>query len=346
MAERSQYLADALKRDPARFNARFQTAVATMPRLDGERFAQFLREHVAPIAEAVGTSEPDRVFPVVDQLYRVALQVVGREMPERYPAIDDLWACLADLAVPFAADPRAAAMAINVCCNVADVPGGRPQQLIDDLRRIAPHIETGETLRQVLAILAWRAGYSQARLAALSAARELPPHVAVRCLLPAEHTPETIAETVSVPNILDHLAGDPWTRPEGYLTQYGPPRAPRIASRAGGFRGFAGPFLRPPTVARHDGHFVLTDGFSWWALATDIFGTTLRRLDTAPTSPVQAPEPRWLVTPDGQVAHGVERFQVEALSNPTSWAADESTLVITTGLSHKAYVVGWLPVED
>jgi len=365
----SNPLADALNHDAPRFNARFERAAAQMPRLEPAEFADFLRRYVGPIAQSVAAVAPDRVFQAVEALYRVALQTVGRELPQRYPTILDLWQVFNRLPNLIAQDASAVtALTINVTCNLADTPGARVGDLLAGLKNIGPGIQNIAVLRDSLTVLAWRAGYAHARSSALDAILQMPPEIAQAILgvplpnpSPAERgfrikEPHSNASSDAYSlsfgegwggesaSIVARLRTDPWLRPDDLIgTQ--PVRTPRIAYRPGGFRGFGGPFLRPPTVARYDGQFVLTDGETWCTLATDTFGATLRRLDTVPKTAPQPVSQRWLVMADGQISNGAERFQSEALANATSWASDDTTLVITTALSYKAYVIGWLPVK-
>src|SRR5262249_20804155 len=87
-------LAEALEAGRARFNAQFAQARRTLRALDPSAFADFLRGVVGPVVAEVARAAPDRVGPVVEVLYEFALELVGRELPRRFPVLAEGWKAL------------------------------------------------------------------------------------------------------------------------------------------------------------------------------------------------------------------------------------------------------------
>ena len=111
----------------------------------------------------------------------------------------------------------------------------------------------------------------------------------------------------------------------------------RIVARAGAFRGFGGLFLAPPTVAVHDGDFVVTDGQGAWRLCADACGATFTRADAAPAGASLAGPFR--VEAEGCVIHGRQSQTFPEFADVLSWASSEHTLAVTSPYSHAVYLV-------
>jgi len=109
-------------------------------------------------------------------------------------------------------------------------------------------------------ILAWRAGLVQYRAAALRLAREMPWKLAARCF----DAPGNVTESERS-RWLDRMEADRWFAP-GVPEADGASRPLRIVRTTGGFRGFGGPCLQPPTVTANADGLLVADGDAAWML--------------------------------------------------------------------------------
>src|SRR5262249_7310426 len=123
-------MAIALEAGRSRFNALFAQAKHQTPTLDASRFAEHLRTTVAPIVDRVAAIAPERVGEVVEVLFEFSLDLIGKDILGRYPALAEGWTKLL-LGLPhhLSAAPRLFAGSItNALYNLAQEPGARPAQ--------------------------------------------------------------------------------------------------------------------------------------------------------------------------------------------------------------------------
>lgn len=323
-------LARALDAGRARYNALYAQAKHTTPALDAGAFGEFLLRRVGPVAEAVDRVQPDAGGAVTDVLYEIALELVRKDLPGRSPALGETWSrVLAGLAGPLAAAPRVLAGSItNALYNLARVPGARPGEWADELLRAAPLCPDVPALLAVGQVCAWRAGLAHFREGALEACAKLPAAAARAALgLPA-------GGKGSVKEVIAALREDPWLAPGADPAAA---RPLRVAAVVGGFRGFGGPFLRPPRVVWADGRFHVGDGERCWVLTADRFGATLHAGEAA--LPRDQSAGSWQVDKKGQVSDGSERAGFEDLREVTGKASSPTTLAVTVALSHRLYLI-------
>jgi hypothetical protein len=325
-------LAAALEAGRPRFNALFARARHEARALDAGAFADHLRARVAPAADAVAAVRPERVAAVVDVLFEFSLDLVARDLLTRTPALADGWErLLTGLPGHLAAAPRPFAGSLtNALCYLAQTPGARPAEWVEAVLRAGALAADVPALLEAGKVCAWRAGLAHFRAGALEACRGLPPSLARAALgLPPGEGP--------LDNVLDRLRADPWLSPAAAVGAGPPDRTVRLVRTAGGFRGFAGPFLRPPTVAYGDGHFVASDGERSWLLSADYFGATLHPTPAAP--PADTPARGFSVDRKGKVTCGKEGRAFPELEGASSQAGDGTTLAVTVPLSHLVFLV-------
>lgn len=328
--------ARALEAGRPRYNALFAQARQATPRLEPAAFADFLRSIVAPIIDAVAQAAPGKVHEASDALYEMALDLVARDFPTRYPLVVEGWRrLLGGLPWHLAAAPGLfAGSATNALYNLSVVPGARPGEWIESLRGLGEVCDNPATLLEAGKVAAWRAGLAHYREGALDTCARLDPMLACGAL--------GIADPGADPplgKILEGLHANPWARPEDLLRP--PARQPDldVVARVGGFRGFGGPFLRPPTVACSGGTFYVSDGEACWCLLADAFGATLHRVGEGLPSPSEGPEPHFRVERGGKVSHGRHTQTFAGLEGWTSLAATPTTLAATVPLSHLVFLI-------
>lgn len=322
----------ALAANRSRLNARYAAAALTAPLDPGIALAQ-LDGMIGPIIDAIAASQPAAVDVVLDELFDLLLQLLadGIVGPDaRRPVVADAWRALMPLlpGALAAAPRRVAASLTNALYNLAGVSGARPDAWLTTMRRAGPYCGDVEILLAAGQVAGWLAGLAQYRPDALELCRSLPPLLLESLFgLTGDRPPSAYA------GILERLATDPWLTPRAAALSPVPRRLV-LVRRAGAFRGFGGQFLAPPTVGWSDGHFYAQDGDNWWLLTADAFGATFHRA-AAPAKLVRAaPGSPFSVGSRGEVQCGAERATFPEVAAMGSWAADATTLAVTTSLSH------------
>lgn len=315
-------------------NARFGQARQVRPGIDAAVFGGVLARLVAPLVESVGRLDSSRVENAGLALYDLALELVGRDLLgglARSAWVEAGWSGLLPMLAPFLTlEPRLVAGSItNALYNLSQAPGARPREWLDRMAAAAPFCPDTSALLAAGQVLAWQAGLAHFRLSALQVAQSLPDHAARSALgLPEDAGLSTAAA-------LARWQTDPWWLPARSDSTPGL----RLAGRAGGFRGFGGPFLGLPQVGQAQGRFIVqADGLAW-TLFADAFGTVLQR--TAASSAAAGASARLKLSAGGQVSFGNTSKVFAELHNASSWAADERTLVASSPLSFKLTVVAW-----
>jgi hypothetical protein len=161
----------------------------------------------------------------------------------------------------------------------------------------------------------------------------MPWRVAARCF----DTPDDVTES-DWHKWLDHLDADRWlsqfTRQTAATNQ-----SLRIVRVTGGFRGFGGPCLRPPTVtANDDGLFVRASDESWQLLA-DAFGTYWHHVSMPPKSRASRVASKIAIDSRGRVAWDGTHQDFVELADASSFACDGQTLAVTLPTSHHVFLV-------
>lgn len=325
---------DALLARRERYNALFAEARHYQPQLDGAAFGLVLIESVAPLVEATAAAGAD-AGEVTDGLYAVALELYGHGMlgPERNdPWVTAGWTAMTALARPLGRAPRRIAAAVsNALRNLGQTPGARPAEWIEGLRACAEIADEPEALLKAGQALAWRCGLAHYRTDALAILAALPVPLAARVL--------ELPDPARVSEALFRMAVDPWCDPRQ------PAHAPRLSrvARIGGFRGFGGVFLAPPTVTLIEGELHARDGNAEggvWRICADAFGATFHRtvIDKWTEAGTRG-SPFKLVK--GRVSKiGAGEADFPDLAVVTSVAATATTLAATTPLSHYIWLVG------
>jgi hypothetical protein len=325
-------LARALEAGRDRFNALFAQARHTLRGLDARAFGEFLRDVVGPAVEALARVAPERVQATVEVLYEFALELVGRELPGRFPVLAEGWrALLGGLTRHLAQAPRRFAGSVtNALHNLALVPGTRPAEWIETVRRVGEVCPDTAALLEAGQVAAWRAGLAHYREGALEVGARLDPVVACAAL--------GLPDGAPVAQVLQRLRADPWLSPEAAMSATRA-RALGVVARVGDFRGFGGPFLRPPRVACVEGRFLVGDGEGCWILTADRFGATFHR--TAEELPATGGKPRdnFRIDGRGRVMYGKQSVTLDELQECASQATDGATLAVTLPLSHRVYLI-------
>ena len=337
-------LAGALKRNRDRFNTKYALARRQMPALEAEAFAEHLRSTVSPVADVVGRHFADSVDAVVDALYDLSLELVGKGFlgeQTRYPALLDGWRRLM-VTIPhfLVSDPALISGSVsNALYNLSTTAGARPTEWMESMIHVGWVCPDAAAFLEAGKVIAWRSGMAHYREGALEACRALDPDVTLTAL----GVPD-VKSAAPLDVILDRMLADPWLHPETIDHGKGRRKVLKIVSRAGAFRGFGGVFPAPPRVAVSGGEFLVFDNETWWTLTADLFGSILHRVGPKIPGLKNETNPAFKIDSRGRVLKESESAHFPALSNSSSSASNDTTLAVTVPLSHSVYLVAM--VED
>ena len=325
-------LAVALAADRERYNALFEVARARHDTLDGGDVAAVLAETLAPLVEG------DKASPVLDALFPFVLDAVGKAHigpSARQPDIDVAWRqALLGSRRHLERDPARLATAILTALRtLAATPGAQPLRWARRFAELASLAATADELLNAGAVLAWREGLARLRTAALRTSSELPSALALSAL----GVPDTSGHRDALATALDRLRSNPWRTPEQAFTTPRGDAELALQRVCGGFRGFGGPFLRPPTVVASSSGLIASDGDRWFRLHADVFGTAFERIGDfeAESTVDHAP---WIGT-SGVVQWGNRQTKINGLAHVMSQAATETTLAAVIPKSHRIALI-------
>ncbi|MCP4687781.1 MAG: hypothetical protein GY859_07005, partial [Desulfobacterales bacterium] len=196
---------------------------------------------------------------------------------------------------------------------------------ISRMRKALPHCDAMADVLNAGRLCAWRSGLAHLRERALAAARELPPEAASGAL----NTPANAG-------LLQRMEENPWFSPGKTGSADAGSGGLVFRCRMGGFRGFGGPFLKPPAVARVEQCFVASDGESGCAVFADCFGASV--VNQAPATPSEIAD----------IARKTDRSSPAApliggpdpLTDVRTRAFDGRTLILSRDSSHFLYIYG------
>jgi len=264
-----------------------------------ESFTGALRELAPPIVAAVETHGQGFGSLVAQSLVDAALELSAAGQFDG--PVHDGWSDLLPLlGAQLAQEPRRIVAAVsNALANLARSPRARPAQWLEIMTGLAASTDAA-TFLAAGQVAAWRAGMAAYRSDALEVARTLEADV-VQAVLGA------------TPAQLDELATDPWfvPRPEGSSPE---------AVRVGSFRGFGGPFVRPPLLALHGSQVVAMDGDGEWFVFADAFGSAVLRAGGAAASAVST--------------EGPPPVALDDIPEILTWVLAPGGLVVSSALSH------------
>jgi hypothetical protein len=335
----SEALASVLRSGRDEFNSQFAEARRLYPALDGGVFLEFLRNHVDQIVRAVEKAKPDCVPDVGVAAYETGLELVGQKLVgsgARNRIIEEGWLrVLPAIASLVAKAPARVIGAVsNALHNLAGTPGAHPEQWISEMEKLGPQCSDVETLLRLGQVEAWRAGLAHFRQGAIAAADNLPASLA-------------LAAVGAVANgdwsdVRKRLLADPWHNPSAAAsTGNGQASRVQVMAQAGAFRGFGGVFVEPPRVASAGEHFLVRSGEESWLLTADVFGATFHRGSLAEfeSAAKTTKSPAGLRVSDSKLSWKDERFEIGGLGKFTSSAANDTTLALTSDLTHSVILV-------
>jgi hypothetical protein len=337
--EVSEALASVLRSGRDEFNGQFAEARRLYPALDGGAFLEFLRNDVDHLVRAVGNVKPDCVADVIMAAYETGLELVGQKLVgsgARNRIIEQGWLRVlpATVSLVAKAPARVIGAVSNALHNLAGTPGARPEQWISEMEKFGPQCADAEALLRLGQVEAWRAGLAHFRQGAIATADNLPAFLALAAV--------GADANGDWPEIRKRLMADPWYNPSSAAsTGNGQASRVQVMAQAGAFRGFGGVFVEPPRVASAGEHFLVRSGEESWLLTADVFGATFHRSNLAEfeSAAKTTKSPAGLRVSDSKLSWKDERFEIGGLGKFTSSAANDTTLALTSELTHSVILV-------
>lgn len=346
----NEAFAAVLGRNRDKLNTKFAYARHAYPALDGEALKEHLLLLVAPVVEAVHQHAPQRSEEVALALYDISLDLVGKTLfgaETRYPALLRGWQQLFhQLPQLLTEDPlRFSGAVMNALFNLSVAHNTRPTFWIDEMLRLGRQCDELDSFLDVGKVVAWRAGMAHFRDGALDACLRLAPALAREALALADYEDAALLEEVG--ELVARLRPDPWLAPwvasqvasQGERRDLAIQRELKVVATVGAFRGFGGVFTSQPEVVAADGDFYVYDNENCWLMTADLFGATLHRMGaTLPELTAAAPTD-YQMDKAGKVSKGSQRASFPHLAEPTSVAANDTTLAVTLRHSFGVYLI-------
>lgn len=339
--------AEVLRAGRDQFNARFAEARRARPQLDETAFSLHLIENVTPIVNAAAAVRSGATSAVAQAAYAMSLELVALGLVG-VTAADQLasraWREVAPaLAVHVAAQPRKVLAALtNAALYFSDFPGARGDEWLRRMRAAAPLAGTLDDALRIGQVIAWQCGLAHFRAGALESAAALPADAALAALgLGPSDTAESSRDAA-----IAALRADRWLAPSrGFSGQPGSlakPQRVEIVRRAGGFRGFSGPFVTPPLIASDGERFFAQSDNGCWLLTADAHGAVFHRAaphEFARAQAAGAGQPRPFTLVQGVVRVGALSARFPEIVTVASVAQTKDTLAVTTQVSHTIVLI-------
>ncbi len=336
-------LAEVLEANRDRYNARFAQVRRQFPRLDGAAFLNVLRRRVEPITRAGAGADADRLPDLIDVLYEVTLEMLGKGLigpHARHADFEAQWGELMLAMTPciYRWPRELIGPLTNALYNLHVTPRCWPRAWLRSMAKVAADCADPDQVRAAGQIAAWTCGMAQHRKAALALASKLPTSLTTRLL----SSPAGSAASVSF--VIQRLAADPWFDPRRPASQAAMQRETtsqgavkvQVVAVIGGFRGLGGEFLRPPLVAVNDGALYASDGTSCWLVMADAFGAIFHRV--AMELPKNRSDAAYSIKANGLVRGPTSSISLPLLGGASSSAATSTTLAVTLPMSHRVFL--------
>lgn len=331
----SPALGSILRSGRTEFNARFAAARRFHPDLQADAFTSFLETAVDELVSAIEKVRADRLSEVTQAAYDAGLELVGQKLAgpgARISAVGDGWRRILPKIAPLVAS--APGRVIPAVCNalhqLASIPDARPVQWIEAMEKLGPQCPDAEALLKLGQVCGWRAGLAHFRQSAIGTADTLPESLVLRVLnAPAD---------AKWSDLRLRLTANPWFDPANSSQGASPLR---VVAQVGAFRGFGGFFVEPPLVAPAHRDFLVRSNSDCWLLTADAFGATFHRASMSEfeTAARESRLPSALKIAGSRVVLNGSRFEFPELGEFTSAAANDTTLALTSSLTHSIVLI-------
>jgi hypothetical protein len=253
------------------FNERFNIARRQFPDLDSSEFTKFLTDILDPLTAQVERTDPGALPLFVESAYQIGLELTGKKLigqGSHSSVHDNLWRItFPSIITLLVKEPGSLMSKLSNAAHQIDteIHSGVDDWLLS-IEQIGPHCQDGDSLLSLAQVSAWKCGMAHFRNSAIPLLKKIPAHCC-----------NTLFGTTGIMDWEQEIAklqADPWYSPTSKAEKSGLP----VQRHTGGFRGFGGPFIRPPVAVDYEGKLLLWCDNEWWVVHADIFGVTCKRL--------------------------------------------------------------------
>lgn len=340
---KNQILIELLKENREKLNSLFSFYKFSYPVLEKEVVFFYIQYVIEPFFEKNANRGKEQLSAFLITLYEKILELIGKNFlgnSGRYPFFENKFIQVLENSNDWMfQNPD---LYLSSTCNVILKIGVRDilklETWFNKFIALAKKVSSLHELFLAGKIVAWVCGMPEYRQVALEIAEKLETE-----LLEIAFANSNV-RNINREKLLARLKADPWLSIDNAMKENSPKKN-FLLRRVGSFRGFGGEFLCPPSVEILHDEFIVYDKKNFYVLFTDIFGSHLQRIseetylklleeksETAPSN--------FLLTKQGKIKNKTDELEYKPLANYSSYAANNSTLCITSPYSHNLFVVG------
>ena len=340
---KNQILIELFKLNREKLNSLFSFYKFTYPVIEKEVVFFYISFIIEPVIEKNSIRDKEVLSAFLLSLYEKILELIGKNFlgnSGRYPFFEGKFIqCLEDSSEFLFENPDLYLSSIsNAIVNLGTADLSKLDTWLSKFQKLNKKAKTIQELFDAGKITAWACGMAQFRQKALEICKHLETELLEIALGISN------IRSINRDNFITRLESDPWMSPETAMKENSPRKNFQL-KRVGSFIGFGGEFLTPPKVEILDNEFIVYDAKNFYVLFSDIFGSHLQRIseDTYLTLASEKTKPsatNFIFTKDGIVKHKTDELEYKPLANYSSYAANSTTLCITSPYSHNLFVVG------
>jgi hypothetical protein len=316
----------------------FLMAKSAKPSLDHEIFTYYLLDILAPALDGLNGKSPESIERVTDSLYTTILELLQKGFLGGSKKQDPFESCFKQFVLAFpdriADRPdeflKHITQALIQLCTTS---GARPEEWTRLMIQCNPASRTYEELLQTGFAAAWRSGMAHYRKKAFQIIQNSTPEI-IHQLLNRNEPPSP----VEVKTIIENMSRNPWLTVEQAAQNIQTSTRLSIVAQAGGFTGFGGLFISPPSIRSNGEELVAICGEHAWTLFADCYGKVFLPSDGDSTAFIN-PKTDFNYYPNGTVSYGSYNAVFSDLSNANSFAALGGTFAVTIPYSHSIYLI-------
>lgn len=332
MADLSPIMQRVLAEQRETLNAMFRVQASMHRQLRTDDFYAVLIQDLAPVVTAIEAAGGP-VGQVFRPLYELALTLTARSLlgPQaRLNAVTRCWRELfPKLGQQLGTHPQLAMQLSNAAFHL----NARPYALdawLNTMTKVATCAPSASALSGAGQVAAWSSGLAHLRSSALAVWETLDGPLS-RITIGLEADNETPRDTLR--QQLKH----PFLRP-------GSVQDPRLQAvgAVGGFRGFGGSFLQPPTLTVRNHAVFARDQAGTYQIFADTFGATVERAPLPKRGPKSKhPQTPFVYEPSGHITAFGTRREFPHLAGATAAVGTAELMAVALPHSHQVWIVAW-----
>lgn len=324
------------------FNSTFQFYRYNSPNLKGEDVFSYIVKLIDPFFVKNAGIAKERAAEVLNIFYRKLLELLSKEIfsnSAKYPQFEFLFSVLLNKYNEFALN-RTEEFLASVSNALIKLGGEKEELLISwsgEILNIQTEFTSLDELLNYGIVAAWKCGMTEYRQHALYILTDL----RLELLKTIFKLPK-LEESNRV-SFIENLTKDPWITPEDALAGNFIKNKFTL-KKYSTFSGFGGHFSSPPEVEWNGRYTIASDNDNYYIVCSDIFGIKLKRISGNTYLELvekKAPPSNKEVIVDGKtgtIQYKDYNLQFDELKNVSSYIYNDSTLCVTSPLSHSLFI--------